>query len=163
MHLDHPSADGLGVEDPGIAREVSANPVAAIILDLGIMRGMNRPMVERAFAAGTAGDVAPPARLAVHDGDVGADMTAFEKRHPHVTGSETPFVLSLRAQHAASDAHTLEVDDRLGEHGKARRGYALGARTETPTLRGRALVADPMTGPGPNPRATLFGPKVHPG
>src|SRR3954462_4104793 len=163
MHLDHPAADGLGVEVPGIAREVSANPVAAIILDPGIMRGMNRPIVERAFAAGTTGDVAPPARLPVHDGDVGADMTTFEKRHPHVTSNETSFVLGLRAQHAASHAHTLEVDDRLGEHGKARRRYAMGPGIEPLTLRDRDLVVDPMIVRVPNPGVTVFGWNVNAG
>src|SRR4029079_947828 len=86
MHLDHTAADGLGVEDAGIAREVPANPRAAVVLDLGVVRGVDGPIVESAFPAGTAGDMAPPARLALDDGDVRADMAGREKGDPHTRG-----------------------------------------------------------------------------
>src|SRR5260221_3886382 len=36
MHLDHATADGLGVEDAGVALEMPADPRAAIRLDAGI-------------------------------------------------------------------------------------------------------------------------------
>ena len=41
------------------------------------------PVIERALARRLAGDVAPPARLAGDDGDVGAHVAAFEHGHPH--------------------------------------------------------------------------------
>src|SRR5258707_2508950 len=52
MHLDHATADGLGVEDAGVALEMPADPRAAIRLDAGIVRGVHGPMIEGAFPAG---------------------------------------------------------------------------------------------------------------
>src|SRR5262249_14979163 len=49
MHLDHAAADGLGVEDAGIALEMPTDPRAAIILDAGIVRGVHGPIVEGAL------------------------------------------------------------------------------------------------------------------
>src|SRR5260370_41504700 len=83
MHLDHATADGLGVEDAGVALEMPADPRAAIRLDAGIVRGVHGPMIEGAFPAGLSGRVAPPARLALDDRDVRTDMAALQERPPH--------------------------------------------------------------------------------
>src|SRR6266511_281595 len=47
VHFDDTAADGLGVDDAGIALEMPADPRAAIVLDGTIACGVHRPMVER--------------------------------------------------------------------------------------------------------------------
>src|SRR5262245_65675662 len=66
MHLDHAAADGLGVEDAGIALEMAADPRAAIILDAGIVRGVHGPNVEGTLPPGSPVTVGPPARLPLY-------------------------------------------------------------------------------------------------
>jgi hypothetical protein len=161
MHLDHAAADGLGVEDAGIALEMPADPRAAIVLDAGIVRGMHGPIVEGAFPAGLSGDVAPPARLALDDRHVRADMAAIEQRHPHLPGREARLVFRRRAEDAARDPHALEVDDRLGEHGKARRRHAVRSGIETLAQRDRDLVVDPAMIRVPKPGIAVLGRNVH--
>src|SRR6266568_115633 len=161
MHLDHATADGLGVEDAGIALEMPSDPRAAIILDAAIARGVHGPMIEGAFPAGLSGDVAPPARLAVDDRHVRADMAAIEERHPHVPGREARFVLRLRGEDAARNPHALEVGDRLGEHGKARGRHAVRSGIETLAQRDRDLVVDPAMIRIPKPAVAVFGRNIH--
>src|SRR5262249_18575181 len=160
MHLDHATADGLGVEDADVALEMPADPRAAIRFDAGIVRGVHGPMIEGAFPAGLSGRVAPPARLAVDDRNVRTDMAAFQERHPHVPGREARLVLPLRGEHAARDSHALEVGDGLGEHGKARRGYAVRSGIETLAQRDRDLVVDPAMIRIPKPAVAVFGRNV---
>src|SRR5262245_13454153 len=93
MHLDHATADGLGVEDAGEARKMLSDPGTDTVLDRGIVRGVHRPVLEGALRAGCAGDVAPPGRVALDHRHVGADMAALEQAHPHVAGSEALLVL----------------------------------------------------------------------
>src|SRR6266481_1995384 len=161
MHLDHATADGLGVEDGGVALEMLADPRAAIRLDAGIVRGMHGPMIEGAFPAGLSRRVAPPARLAVNDRDIRTDMAAIQERHPHVPGREGRLVLRLRGEHAARDSHALEIDDGLGEHGKSRRRHAVRSGIETLAQRDRDLVVDPAMIRVPKPGVAVFGRNVH--
>src|SRR5262249_22322568 len=161
MHFDDAAADALGVENAGIALQVPAYPGAAIIFDGAIVRGVHRPMVERAFPSGLAGDVAPPTRLAVYDRDIRADMTALQKRHPHMPSREGCLILRLRGEDAACDAHALESDDRLGEHGKVRRRHAVRSGIEALTQRDRDLVIDPAVVRIPKPSIAVLGRDVH--
>src|SRR5262245_62052723 len=161
MHLDHATADRLGVEDAGIALEMPADPRAAILLDAAIARGVHGPMIEGAFPAGLSGDVAPPARLAVNDRHVRADMAAIQQRHPHVPGREARLVFRLRGEDAARDPHALEVGDRLGEHGKVRRRHTVRSGIETLAQRDLDLVVDPAMIRKPKPGVAVFGRNVH--
>src|SRR5262249_18506300 len=161
MHLDHATADRLGVEDAGVALEMPADPRAAILLDAAIARGVHGPMIEGAFPAGLSGDVAPPARLAVNDRHVRADMAAIQQRHPHVPGREARLVFRLRGEDAARDPHALEVGDRLGEHGKVRRRHTVRSGIETLAQRDLDLVVDPAMIRKPKPGVAVFGRNVH--
>src|SRR5262245_40797984 len=78
MHLDHATADGLGVEDAGVALEMRPDPRATIRFDAGVVRGVHGPMIEGAFPARLSGRVAPPARLAVDNRTVRTDLAAFQ-------------------------------------------------------------------------------------
>src|SRR5262249_32104772 len=161
MRLDHATADGLGVEDAGVALEMPADPRAAIRFDAGIARAVHGPMIEGAFPTGLSRRVAPPARLAVDDRDIRTDMTALQERHPHVPGRETCLVLRLRGEHTARDPHALEVGDGLGKHGKARRRHAVRSGIETLAQRDRDLVVDPAMIRVPKPAVAVFGRNVH--
>src|SRR5262245_19195906 len=161
MHLDHATADGLGVEDAGIALEMRPDPRAAIILDAAIVRRVHGPIIEGAFPAGLSGDVAPPAGLALDDRHVRADMAAIQERHPHMPGREALLVFRLRAEDAARDPHALEVGDRLGEHGKARRRHAVRSGIETLAQRDRDLVVDPAMVRKPKPGIAVLRRNVH--
>ena len=107
VHLDDRPPIDLEVDHAGVAGEMPRDPGAAPCLDLGIVLGVHDPVVEHALRAGLAGRVAPPARRAVHHRDVGADMAAFEQRHPHVAGRVVALVVGGRAHDAAADAHAL--------------------------------------------------------
>src|SRR5215470_17823699 len=161
MHLDHTTADGLGVEDAGVALEMRPDPRAAIRFDAGVVRGVHGPMIEGAFPAGLSCRVAPPARLAVDDRDVRTEVAAIQERHPHVPGRKARLVVRLRGEHAARDSHALEVGDGLGEHGKARRRHAVRSGIETLAQRDRDLVVDPAMIRVPKPGVAVFGRNVH--
>src|SRR5665811_246026 len=85
MHFDHAATDGLDIQHAGVAAQVMRDPFAAIALDLGLAIGMHGPVIERALAGRLAGDVAPPARLAADDGDVGAHVTTLAVSYTHLT------------------------------------------------------------------------------
>src|SRR5262245_2529157 len=161
MRFDDASADRLCVENAGVALEMPANPRSAILLDAAIALGVHRPMVEGAFVSRLAGDVPPPARLAVDDRDVRADMTPVQKRHPHVARREACLIVLLRGKDATRDSHALEVDDRLGKYGKARRLDAMRSGIETLAQRDRDLVIDPAVMRIPKPSVAVFGRDVH--
>src|SRR5262249_39545782 len=110
---------------------------------------------------GLSGDVAPPARLAIEARHVRADMAAIQECHPHMPGREGRLVLRLRGEDAARDPHALEIGDRLGEHGKARRRHAVRSGIETLARRDRDLVVDPAMIRKPKPGVTVFGRNVH--
>ncbi len=88
MRLDDAAADGLEVRHPGEAGQVLARPGAAPVLDLGHRLGVDQPVVEGAAGGGGAGGVTPPARLAVHQGDIGADMRAGQQGAPEMPGGQ---------------------------------------------------------------------------
>src|ERR1700730_14766478 len=79
-------------------------------------------------------------------------MAAVEQRHPEMAGRVMLIVVGLRVKHAAAGAHTLEIDDRLGEHRETRRRRAVGPGLEILAERHRELVVDPAM-----PRVPLPG------
>src|SRR5450756_1489718 len=114
MHFDHAATDGLDIQHAGVAAQVTRDPFAAIAFDLELAIRMHGPVIERALARRMTGDVAPPARLAGDDGDVGAHVATFEHGHPHVAGGLMQRVVGGRADDAGIDPHALEIDDGLG-------------------------------------------------
>src|SRR5262249_50543673 len=154
--LDHRPADGLEVEHAGVVGQMTANPRAAPLLDVLLRRRLYGPEIERPAASGLAGDVAPPLRRAVDDRDVAAHMAAFEQRHPHMAGTVVPFVLLLRTDDAAADAHALQIDHGLGKHRKMRRRRAVRAGREPLVVRDGDLVVDPALVRVPHPGVEIF-------
>src|SRR5450756_2619184 len=77
MHFDHAPADGLDIQHAGVAAQVTRDPFAAVAFDLELAIHMHGPVIERALARRLAGDVAPPARLAGDDSDVGAHAVSY--------------------------------------------------------------------------------------
>ncbi len=124
---------------------------------------MHRPIVEGALPGRLAGDVPPPARHAVDDGDVGGDVAAVEQGHPEMTGRVMPIVIGLRMKNAAADAHALEIDNRLGEHREARRRRPVRTGIEVLAQRHRELVIDPAMRRIPLPGVAIFGRNVRSG
>ena len=116
MHFDDAAADGLEVEQPGVALEMLATPGAAPVLDRGCWHCMHFPVVESASTAGNAGRMTPPLRFAIDQGHVAADMVAFEQRRPEMTRLVSAGVVVGREEGAAAHAHALEVVDGLGKH-----------------------------------------------
>ena len=142
MRLDNGFADGFEIEHAGIAGKILPHPFTAPRLDCGVRLGMHDPVVEGALAGRLAGDMPPPARLAVDHGDVGGDMSAVQQRHPEMTGRVVPDVIGFRSEHPAADAHALEIDDRLGKDRVARRRHAVRSGIEILAQRQRKLVVD---------------------
>ena len=117
---------------------------------------MNQPVVKGALARCHAGDMAPPARHALYDRDIRRNVPAFKKSHPEVTWRIMPLVVGSRLQHAAADAHALEIDDRLGEHRKAWRLNAVRAGIKILAQCDRELVVDPPLRRIPKPSIAIF-------
>ena len=90
-------------------------------------------------------------------------MTAFEQRHPHVAGRVVRRVVGGRAQHAAADAHALQVGDRLGEHRKGLRLDAVRRGLKALGERDRDLVVDPAMARIPGPAIGILGRDQHVG
>src|SRR5450756_3043264 len=109
MHFDYAVTDGLDIQHTGVAAQLTRDPFTAIAFDLGFAIGMHGPVIERALAGRLAGDVAPPARLAADDGDVGAHVAALEHDHPHVAGGLMQRVVRGRVDDAGIDPHALET------------------------------------------------------
>ena len=143
MDLDDASADGFEIDHAGVAREMTAAPRAAPVLDRGHGVRVHFPVIEGAVAAGLAAGMSPPVRYAVDDGDVAADVIAFQQRAPHMTGLVGRDVVGLGSQSAAADAHALEIVDRLGEDRIGGGAYAMRRGIEALARRHRELVVDP--------------------
>jgi hypothetical protein len=143
MRLDDPRVDGLEVDHPRIALEMAAQPVAAVALDLGPRLGEHGPVVEHAVADREAGDVAPPAGLAVDHRDVARDVLAVQQRHPEVAGLLVQGILLGGADHPALGAHAAHVVDRLGEHRKVLGRHAVQAAGHALRFRDQELVVQP--------------------
>ena len=145
-------ADGFEIDHAGVAGEVAAAPGAAPVLDRRHVIRVHLPMVEGAVAAGLAAGMAPPARYAVDNGGVAADVIAFEQRAPHVAGPIGRGIVGLGAERAAADTHALEVVDRLGEDRIGGGAYAVRRGLEALTHSHCELVVDPavrgIPGPG---------------
>src|SRR5207244_11005493 len=70
MHLDDAPANGFEIKHAGITGKMLRDPFAAALLDLGIMLGMQHPMIERALRSRMAGRVAPPFRSEEHTSEL---------------------------------------------------------------------------------------------
>src|SRR5437879_5979012 len=110
---------------------MTSAPLSAPGLDRLIGLGKDVPMIERAFPGGVALGMPPPSRLAINNGNVGADMLAFEEGHPHMARFLMRFVACGRFHHAAANAHALEVVDWFGKHGEGRWLHAMGTGVES--------------------------------
>ena len=86
MRLDDAAANGLEVQHAGVALEMLPAPCTAPFLDsgLGFARTSQQSNVPPPLA--TPAGVAPPLWLAVDQGDIAADVLAFEQGRPHMTG-----------------------------------------------------------------------------
>ncbi len=109
-----------------------------------------------ALAAGNAPGVTPPARIAIDDRDVAADVIAFEQRRPHVAGPVGLGVVGRGGEHAAADAHAFQVVDRFGKHGVARRRNAVGGCCHFLAGSHAKLVIDPTMTRIPQPAVTVL-------
>ncbi len=152
MRLDDAAADRLEVRHAGVAAQVLARPGAAPVLDLRHRFGVDQPVVERAARSGGAGGVPPPARLAIDQRHVGADMRAGQQRAPEVTGGQCRAVFLGRGDDLAAGAHAAQVHDRLGEHRERRRHHAVRCGLQALRQGDRELVVDPAMCRGTIPR-----------
>ena len=143
MAFDDAAANGLEIDHPGIALEISAEPVAAIGLKGGTRLGVNGPVVESAALERDAGRVAPPHGIAVNDRDVGADMLAREQFHPHMAGRLTALPLCERTNDATPRTHPAHVVNRFGKHREVGRQHTVGRAAYALALGDQQLVVNP--------------------
>src|ERR1700726_165624 len=68
-----------------------------------------------------------------------------------------PLIVGGRFQHAAADAHALEIDDRLGEDRESRRLDAVGTGVKILAQRDGKLVIDPAMRRVPLPGIRILG------
>src|ERR1700734_3751516 len=101
--------------------------------------------------------MAPPARFAVDQGDVGGDVAALEQRHPEMTRCIIPLVVGRRLQHPAADAHALEIGNWFGKYWKACWRDAMRARLKVLAQHHRELVVDPAMRRIPLPSIAVLG------
>src|SRR5262249_29239878 len=156
MRFDDAPADGLQIDQSGVAFQVLATPVAAPAFDLRHRLGADFPMIEGPLASGNAPGMTPPARHAVDHGDVAADMVAREQRRPEMTRSVGLDVVVGRRQDPAADAHAFEVVDRLGKYRKALRRHAMRCRLESLAESHGELVINPAMQRIPRPGVTVL-------
>ena len=156
MHFDDAAADGLEVEQPGVALEMLPTPGTAPVLDRGCWHCMHFPIVESASTAGNAGRMTPPLRFAIDQGHVTADMVAFEQRRPEMTRLVSVGVIVGREEGAAAHAHALEVVDGLGKHGIILRSDAMRRCCQSLTERYGKLVVDPAMRRIPHPAVAVL-------
>src|ERR1700694_5577001 len=81
--------------------------------------------------------------LTLLHGEVGADVLAFEQRHPEVSRHLVPLVVSAIRQHPAADGHAAQIDDGLAEHRKSWRAQSVRRTREALRLGYSQLVVDP--------------------
>src|SRR5207248_6618658 len=74
--FDDFAADGLEINNSGVAIEFPAEPSAAIRLDLCPRLAMNRPIVERAGLEALPGSMAPPPSFAINHSDISTQVLA---------------------------------------------------------------------------------------
>ena len=74
--FDDFAADGLEINNSGVAIEFPAEPSAAIGFDLWSRLGMNRPIVERAGLERLAGSMSPPDRFSIDHSNIGTQVLA---------------------------------------------------------------------------------------
>ena len=75
-------------------------------------------MIEHALLESLANGVAPPYRLAVDHGGIGAHMLAEEQRHPHMAGLERGAKLLGGFDNFTAAAHAAHIVDRFAEDGE---------------------------------------------
>ncbi len=125
--------------------------------DAGIRLGMHDPVVESALARRFAGNVPPPARLAVDQGDVRGDVAAIEQGHPEMAGRVVLVVVGLRVEHPAADAHAPQIHDRFGKDRIMRRWHAMRRGIEALAERQFKLVVDEAMRRVPLPGIAVLG------
>ena len=156
MRLDDAAANGLEVQHAGVALEMLPAPCTAPFFDSGLGFGADLPAVERPAAAGDPAGVAPPLWRAVDQGDIAADVLAFEQGRPHMTGLVGGGVVVGRSERAAADAHALQVVDRLGEHRVILRSDAVRCSIETLAHGDGKLVVNPAMRGIPEPGVAVL-------
>ena len=93
MHFDDASADRLEVGHAAVTGQMAPAPVAVPGFDIRLRLRADLPVIERTVAGRDAPRVAPPARQAVDQRHVAADVIAFEQRHPHMPRLVRGFVV----------------------------------------------------------------------
>src|SRR4249919_911229 len=131
-------------------------PCTAPFFDSGLGFGADLPAVERPAAAHAPAGVAPPLWRAVDQGDIAADVLAFEQGRPHMTGLVGGGVVVGRSERTAADPHTLQVVDRLGEHRVILRSDAVRCSIETLAHGDGKFVVNPAMRGIPEPAVAVL-------
>jgi hypothetical protein len=121
VSLDNLRANGLKIHAARIAFETAAQPIAAILFDIGTRFLQNHPIVEHPLVQSVTDRVAPPYRFAVDHGGIGAHVLALEQRHPHIPGLHLGLVLLGRLDDFTAATHAAQIVDRLAEDRKLER------------------------------------------
>ena len=100
-------------------------------------------MIEHALLESLANGVAPPYRLAVDHGGIGAHMLAAEQRHPHMPGLYRRPELLGRFNNFAAAAHAAHIVDRLAEDRELRRHDVMRGVVQSLGFADEQLVVEP--------------------
>src|ERR1700678_2419124 len=143
MPLDNASVDGLEVEHAGVARQIAANPSAAILFEFGPRSSFDDPVIEGSGAGAQSRRVAPPLRLSTDDREIATDMLSGQQAHPQMAGGTVPPIVALILERAASDSHGPQVVDWLAEYRIVARLNAVRCALDALRFRHEQFIADP--------------------
>ena len=161
MRVDDAPADGLEIEHAGVGGQMLPDPRAQITLERRACRRLDGPVIEGAARGGRAEAVAQPHHRSGPHGEVGADVLAFEQRHPEVSRRQVALVVLAIGQHPAADAHAAQVHDGLAEYREGRRAHPVRRTGEALRLGDRQLVVDPAMRGVPQVRVRVLGGNAH--